>query len=154
MEDRCAIWARLVSDPVSGVGALPVRALEMDCTLGMDLAGRSALGFCAVALWPVDPHRRALGLDPWRLRRAAALCAGNSRVPWHTGYRVEFGGGADGCMVSPRAGRALLAELYARPGLHSQSECRDSSRCRVARNASGRRPAFGNLSRRLRQPVA
>src|SRR6516164_2052507 len=110
MEDQCTIRTRLVSDPVSGMGALPFRALEMDRSLGLDLAGRSALGFRAIALWPVGAHRRALGLGPWKLCRAAALRAGSRRVPRHTGDWVEFRGGADSRMVSPRSGRGLLAE--------------------------------------------
>src|SRR5262249_15693029 len=132
------------------MGALPFRALEMDCAMGVDLAGRPALGLCAVTLWAMDPHRRRLGLGPWKLCRAAALCGGGGRVPWLVGDRSELGGGSDRRMVSPRSGGGFLAELYARPRLYSQSECRGCSRCRVALNASGRRATFRNLSRRFR----
>ena len=144
------VWFPTQSDRL---GALSLRTLELDCAVGLDLARRSALGFCPVALWPVGAHRRPLGLGSRELCCAAALCAGGRGVPRHAGCRAELGGRSHGRVVPARPRRGLLAELYARSRLRSQPEFRECSRCRGDRGASGRRAAFGGVPRGFRQPA-
>src|SRR5450830_1282068 len=44
------------------LGALPLRALGMDRTLGLDLDRRRALGLCPLPLWALGADRAALVL--------------------------------------------------------------------------------------------
>src|SRR5229473_2758849 len=100
--------------------ALPLRTLELDDTLGLDLDRRSALGVRPVALWPMGDDRRTLGLGSRRLLSAPPLHAGSGRVPRNTGDRLELRRRGRRRVVPAGAWRNLLAELHPRRGLCSQ----------------------------------
>src|SRR5262249_34497251 len=58
-----------------GMGTLPLRALGLCRTLGLDLDRRCALGLHAVPLWPLGPGRPVLGLVAGHRRGPPGLFA-------------------------------------------------------------------------------
>ena len=64
------------------MGAVSLRTLGLDGTVGLDLGRRCAVGICAVPLWTLGVHRRRLGMDAGTRGRdgEAGVCAGASRV--------------------------------------------------------------------------
>ncbi len=77
MEAVRSLWPGLVSGRSAGwLGALSLRPLGVDATLGPDVDRRPALGLRAVSLRTMGDDRRAMGLGPGRPGRARGLCAG------------------------------------------------------------------------------
>ncbi len=63
-----------------GLGPVSLRPLVVGRRLGLDLGRRRTVGLRALPLREVGLYRRALGLDPGRLRRAPGLVAGDGGV--------------------------------------------------------------------------
>jgi hypothetical protein len=76
------------------LGALSRRALGMDCTLGLDLGGRSAVGIRTLSLWTLGFVWRTLGLDTGTVWSNAPLCSGTGglgrRRKRRVGLQHEF----------------------------------------------------------------
>src|SRR5271165_6675588 len=81
----------------SRLGSLPVRALGLDRSLGLDLGRFRTVGLCAVPLWSMGVLRRFLGLGSGSCVRwlASVLCACPCGLVGGTGwgFGVSFGVG-------------------------------------------------------------
>ena len=95
-----------------GLGALPLRPLDVDHALGMDLGGRCALGLCAVSLRPLGPVEQQLVLGAGPAARCAPVYA-PALVAWvggpTAGAPVAFGSNVGWFPLGPTRGvRAAL----------------------------------------------
>ena len=100
------------------------RPLGLGCSLGLDVGGGRAVGFCALPLWPLGQLRGTLGLGPRTaslslrrrnpadlLARPGSLCGRGRRRHFHLhrGRRR---------MVPARPARGLSSLVSRQPGLH------------------------------------
>ena len=83
--DYGAVW--YPTTVAAGLGAVPLRLLELGRGLRLDLGRRRAVGLRAVPLRSLGARRRPLGLVPGRLRRTAR--AGRRR--WSAGTAARAG---------------------------------------------------------------
>ena len=88
-----AVWYPRSVD--SRVGSLSVRTLGLDRSLGLDVGGQHAMGFCSVSLWAVGIHQQPLGMVSRssrariRSRRSPVLCTCLGGMAWRRSLGSE-----------------------------------------------------------------
>src|ERR1700733_10959398 len=111
------------------MGALYLRALGLDQSLGLDLGRRRALGICAFPLWPLGLRRRFLGLGSGALLRPSFLCPRAGCLVWGTAlwdriwirvWRGYWLGAAVLPLVSRELGILLASEYLQHPHYEHQ----------------------------------
>ncbi len=131
------------------LGALSGRSLGVGRALGLDLGGRSALGLCAVALWP-------LGLDRSHLDVGARAGEGATRVRAGPGgvrgrRRADLRQWRYRSLVPAGSTRRLPALVYGQP--HVLRQCEHQQHGREQHDRHQRLRAPRTAQRHLRQPA-
>ena len=136
----------------AGLGAVPLRPLGVDPTLGLDLGRRRAVGLRAVPLRALDLSRQPVVLGARPLGRAAGVRAGARRLGRRAaGRRVGLGQHrTERRLVPARAARGLRAALPRDAELRAQRQ-RDPGHQHHQRHADREQPEHGRAADALRQ---